>query len=381
MREEINHDSHWMQEALRLAEQGFTPPNPMVGCVIVRDGILVGSGFHPYAGQPHAERFALNAAGERAAGATAYVTLEPHGHFGRTPPCTDALIAAKVGRVVVAVVDPNPQVSGKGIAQLQDAGIEVTLGVEERAAKKLNAAFFHFHTTRTPYVTIKAAMTLDGKIATRTGDSRWITGEKARRHVHLLRARAGAVMVGIGTLLADDALLTARLEPMAPRQPLRIVIDSRLRTPVDSALVRSATSYPAEMPVLIVTTDEAPQENQARLERNGIEILRLPAQQNGRVDLAVLMPILAERQIISVLCEGGGELNAGLVQSKLAHQALFFIASKLIGGRQAPTPLEGEGCEKMADAYVLHDMEIHRFEPDIALSGTLFSPVVETISC
>lgn len=380
MREEIDGDSHWMQEALRLAEQGFTPPNPMVGCVIVREDVLVGRGFHPYAGQPHAERFALNAAGERAEGATAYMTLEPCRHFGRTPPCTDALIAAKVGRVVVAALDPNPQVSGKGVAQLQDAGIAVTVGVEERTARKLNAAFFHFQTTQTPYVTIKAAMTLDGKIATRTGDSHWITGQKARDYVHLLRARSGAVMIGIGTLLADDALLTARLDPMPPRQPLRIVIDSRLRTPVDSAIVRSAAANPAEMPLLIVTTENAPQENQTALERDGIEVLRLPALQSGRVDLAALMLLLAKRQIISVLCEGGGELNAGLVQSDSAHHALFFIAPKLVGGRQAPTPMEGEGCEKIANAHVLHDMEIHRFDKDVALSGTLISPVAEMIS-
>jgi len=379
MREEMDGDSHWMQEALRLAEQGFTPPNPMVGCVIVREGVLVGSGFHPFAGQPHAERFALNAAGERTEGATAYVTLEPCCQYGRTSPCTKALIAAKVGRVVVAVLDPNPQVSGKGIAQLQVAGISVSVGVEEQAARKLNTVFFHFQTTQTPYVTIKAAMTLDGKIATHTGDSRWITGAKARNHVHLLRARSGAVMVGIGTLLADDALLTARLDPMPPRQPLRIVVDSRLRTPVDSAIVRSATANPAQMPLLIVTTEAAPQENQAALERSGVEVLRLPALQSGRVDLAELMPILAERQIISVLCEGGGELNAGLMQSKLAHQVLFFIAPKLVGGRQAPTPIEGEGYEKMANARVLHDMEIHRFDTDIALSGTLISPTAEIL--
>ena len=229
-----------MRRALRLAERGFTPPNPMVGCVLVRDGVNVGEGWHPYAGQPHAEVFALRAAGEKATGATAYVTLEPCSHFGRTPPCADALIAAKVKRVVVATPDPNPQVSGRGLARLQAAGIEVALGVLEAQARRVNEAFLHFHTTGIPFVTLKAAMTLDGKIATRTGDLQWITGPKARRFVHLQRARSGAVLVGIGTLLADDAQLTARLPGVTlPRQPLRIVVDSHLRTPPDCAACAS----------------------------------------------------------------------------------------------------------------------------------------------
>ncbi len=373
MREERNSDSHWMQEALRLAEQGFTPPNPMVGCVIVRDGVLVGSGFHPHAGQPHAEQFALKAAGDKAAGATAYVTLEPCCHFGRTPPCTDALIAANIKRVVIAILDPDPRVSGNGIAQLQSAEIDVTIGIEEQAARKVNAAFLHYQTTRTALVTLKAAMTLDGKIATHTGDSKWITGGKSRHYVHQLRARSGAVMIGIGTLLADNALLTARLDPMPPRQPLRIVVDSHLRTPADCAAVTYAAENAMIAPLLIATTENAPQDKEAILQRNGVEILRLPATVNGRVNLAKLMHVLAERQIISVLAEGGGELNAALMQSNLAHRVVFFIAPRLVGGRQAPTPIEGDGCEQMKDARVLHDTEIHRFDSDIVIAGSLTS--------
>ena len=373
MREEMDSDSHWMPEALRLAEQGFTPPNPMVGCVIVRDGVLVGSGFHPYAGQLHAERYALQAAGEKAAGATAYVTLEPCCHFGRTSPCTDALIEARIKRVVVAVADPNPQVSGKGIAQLQNAGIDVTIGVEEQTARKLNAAFFHFQTTRTPLVTLKSAMTLDGKIATRTGDSKWITGEKSRHYVHRLRARSGAVMVGISTLLADDALLTARLDPMPPRQPLRIVVDSHLRTPSGSAAVRFAVENPSLAPLLIATTEQASEARAETLQSDSVEILRLPATESGRVNLAALMQILAKRQIISVLSEGGGELNAALMQSNLAHRVLFFIAPRLVGGRQAPTPIEGEGYAQMREARSLHDTEIHRMDSDFVIAGSLIA--------
>ena len=249
-------DAPWMRRALRLAAQGFTPPNPMVGCVIVKNGESVGEGFHPYAGALHAERFALANAGEKARGATAYVTLEPHGHWSRTPPCTDALIAAGVARVVAATLDSNPKVSGRGIAQLQQAGITVDVGVCESQARRLNEAFFHFHETGTPFVVLKAAMTLDGKIATRTGDSKWITGEKARAWVHEQRARAGAVMVGIETLLADDAQLTARLPNVdLPRQPLRIVVDSRLRTPGNSQAVALAHSRPEFQPLLIATTE------------------------------------------------------------------------------------------------------------------------------
>lgn len=364
----LQDDVRWMRLALRLAERGFTPPNPMVGCVLVRDGALVGEGYHPLAGQPHAEVFALRAAGERAAGATAYVTLEPCCHWGRTPPCTEALLAAKVARVVVATVDNSPQVGGKGIEQLRAAGVEVTVGVLEAEARRLNAAFFHFHAAGTPYLSLKMAMTLDGKIATHTGDSRWITGPKARRYVHLLRARSGAVLTGIGTLLADDPQLTARLHPPAPRQPLRIVVDSRLRTPPDALAVKLAHETSAA-PLLIATTEAADPARVAQLEGDCIEIVRLPATSEGKVDLTALMANLAERKIISVLVEAGGELNAALLTAGVVQQVLCFIAPKLIGGRTAPTPLEGEGISRMAEALPLDGLRVRRFGPDIALEG------------
>ena len=364
-----SEEIRWMRRALRLAERGFTPPNPMVGCVLVQDGVNVGEGWHPYVGQPHAEVFALRAAGARAAGATAYVSLEPCSHFGRTPPCADALIAAGVKRVVVAALDPDLRVSGRGLAKMRATGIEVTLGVLEAPAQRLNEAFIHFHTTGMPFLTLKAAMTLDGKIATRTGDSQWITGPRARRFVHLQRARSGAVLAGIGTLLADDPQLTARLPGIVlPRQPLRVVVDSRLRTPPACAAVRLAAP---EAPLLIATRESVDSDRAHALIRDGVEILTLPADTIGRVDLSALIQELAKRRIISVWVEGGGELNASLLQAGLAHKAFFFISPKLLGGKDAPTPLEGVGPKLIAEAVPLDSLIVHRFGPDLAIEGRI----------
>jgi diaminohydroxyphosphoribosylaminopyrimidine deaminase/5-amino-6-(5-phosphoribosylamino)uracil reductase len=367
-------DAHWMRRALRLAEKGFTPPNPMVGCVIVREGMPVGEGFHPVAGQPHAEVFALRAAGEKARGATAYVTLEPCSHWGRTPPCADALIAAGVSRVVAAAQDDNPRVGGKGLERLRAAGIAVTVGTLEAQARQQNEAFFHFHATGTPFVTLKAAMTLDGKIATRTGDSKWITAPAARRYVHRLRAQSGAVLVGIETLLADNALLNARLRPAPPRQPLRIVVDSRLRTPPDAAAVRLAAADPGANPLLIATTEQADAEKERRLQQEGVEIVRFPADREGHVDLTALCAHLAKREVISILAEGGGRLHAALLHAQLAQKVLFFVAPKLIGGRDAPTPVEGQGLAVMAAALPVETLRTRRLGPDLLLSGYLRSP-------
>ncbi len=359
-----------MRRALRLATRGFTPPNPMVGCVIVRDGTVVGEGFHPYAGQFHAEVFALREAGKRARGATAYVTLEPCSHHGRTPPCADALIAAKVARVVAAAQDANPKVAGQGLERLREAGLAVTVGVLEAQARRLNEAFFHFHETGTPFITLKVALTLDGKTATRTGDSKWITSEASRKYVHLLRAQSGAVLTGIGTLLADDPQLTARLPGVElPRQPLRIIVDSHLRTPPTAQAVQIAALSPDFAPLLIATTENASAEREAALIRPGVEIVRLPADDSGRVDLQTLRTMLTTRHIISILTESGGELNAALLESGIAQKALFFIAPKLAGGRDAPTPLEGAGCALMAQAETLTATRVRRFQEDILVEG------------
>jgi diaminohydroxyphosphoribosylaminopyrimidine deaminase/5-amino-6-(5-phosphoribosylamino)uracil reductase len=369
---DAREDAKWMRRALRLAERGFTPPNPMVGCVIVKDEVVVGEGWHPVAGQPHAEVFALRDAGEKAQGATAYVTLEPCSHWGRTPPCAEALIRAGVARVVAAAQDSDPRVGGTGLERLRAAGIAVSVGVLEAEARRLNAAFFHFHETGTPFVTLKAAMTLDGKIATRAGDSKWITGPAARRYVHRLRAQSGAVMVGIGTLLADDPQLTARLPGIElPRQPLRIVVDSQLRTPPNAQAVRLASEAPGAQPLLIAATKGAPPDRERALRREGVEILRLPAAPNGRVDLTALCLHLAQREVISVLAEGGGELHAALLCAQMAHRALFFIAPKIVGGRSAPTPVEGEGLAAVSQAVALDALRVRRFGPDLAIEGRI----------
>lgn len=366
-----------MRRALRLAQNSYATPNPGVGCVLVRQDMVVGEGWTQLVGQAHAEVMALRAAGEQAAGATAYVTLEPCCHWGRTPPCTEALIAARVVRVVAATTDKNPRVAGQGIAQLRAAGIDVTVGVLERKAGDSNEAFFHFQEKGTPLVTLKAAMSLDGKIATRTGSSQWITACRAREYVHRLRAQSGAVMVGIGTLLADDAQLTARLpngpEGKAPRQPLRIIVDSQLRTPPDCRAVRALRSVPETegitAPLLIAATMEADTVQENILRTAGAEVVRLPADSAGHVDLKALLTLLAKRRIISVLVEGGGTLNASLLENGLADKALFFIAPKFVGGQDAPTPIEGTGVAQMADAVPLSDLRIRRFGPDIAIEG------------
>jgi diaminohydroxyphosphoribosylaminopyrimidine deaminase/5-amino-6-(5-phosphoribosylamino)uracil reductase len=363
-------EDRWMRQALRLARKGYTPPNPRVGCVLVRDGEVVGEGYHPYAGQPHAEVFALQAAGEKARGATAYVTLEPCCHYGKTPPCTNALIEAGVGRVVVAALDSDVRVAGKGIAQLKQAGIETAVGLRGAESRRLNEDFHHFHQTGMPFITLKAAMTLDGKIATHTGDSYWITGESARRYVHTMRAQSGAVVAGIGTVLKDDPMLTARL-PNLPRQPLRVIVDSQLRTPVTAQCVRLAELAPDTVPLLIATTENADPQREALLRQRKVEVVRLPANPLGRVDLQALVTLLAKRNIISLFVEGGGELHAGFLEAKLAHKVFFFIAPKLLGGADAPTPLEGRGVALMGEATPLHELKVHRFQQDIGIEGYL----------
>jgi len=359
-------DVRWMRRALKLAAKGFTPPNPMVGCVLVRDGMVVGEGYHRCAGEPHAEVEALNSAGARARGATAYVTLEPCAHYGRTPPCTQALVAAGVRRVVAAIEDPNPLVRGRGLRELTAAGIDVVTGVLAEEARNLNAAFFHFHTTGTPYVALKCAMTLDGKIATRTGDSRWITGPRARAYAHTLRARSGAVLCGIGTVLADDPLLTARI-PGVPRQPVRIVLDSHLRLPTESHLVRSI----ADAPLWVATTLPPADERAERLAQMGVEILALPADKEGKVLLSALLGELGRRGIISVLVEGGGQVHAGFLEAQAAHRIHWFVGARLVGGRDAPTPVEGEGVERMSAAISVTGLSIRRMGMDLLLEGDL----------
>jgi diaminohydroxyphosphoribosylaminopyrimidine deaminase/5-amino-6-(5-phosphoribosylamino)uracil reductase len=323
-------DIVYMQQALRLAREGmgFVSPNPLVGCVIVKDGEVVGQGYHQRFGGPHAEVHALQAAGRRARGAVLYVNLEPCCHTGKTPPCVDAILDAGVGRVVAAVHDPNPLVAGGGVARLQQAGLAVTVGVCEAEARELNEAFYKYVTTGRPFVTLKCAMSLDGKIATRTGASQWITSPLARQEVHRLRHASDAILVGIGTVLQDNPLLTTRLPDQQGVNPLRVIVDSTLRLPAQ-ARVATVTS---DCRTLVATTARAAPAQQRRLAEQGLEIVVLPAYDDGRVDVEALLAYLGQRQIASVLVEGGASLNATLLQRRLIDKVLCFIAPKIIGG-------------------------------------------------
>jgi len=360
-------DERLMHPALALADKarGLTSPNPLVGAFVVRDGVVVGEGFHAKAGTPHAERLALAAAGEAARGATLYVTLEPCVHQGRTPPCVPAVLEAGIRRVVVAVLDPNPRVSGAGVAALRQAGLEVSAGCLEEEARRLNRPFFTWVTERRPFVTLKVAMSLDGKIAGWDRSSRWITGEAARREGHRLRSEADAIAVGISPILADDPELTVRLEPAWPREPYRVVVDSHGRTPVTARVI--AAGRPER--TLIAVTESAPGDRLRALEAAGSQVLRLPSR-DGRVDLNALMADLAQREVTALLLEGGGELNAGFLEAGLVDRVLVFVAPMLLGGRQSPTPLEGPG-RGLKEAFRLTGMTVRAMGEDLLIEGDI----------
>lgn len=319
-------DSAHMAQALRLAERGLytTDPNPRVGCVIVKDGVVVGEGWHRRAGEPHAEVHALAQAGAAAQGATAYVSLEPCSHHGRTPPCADALLRAGVARVVAAMRDPNPQVAGAGLARLREAGVAVACGLLAEQAEGLNRGFAKRMRSGRPYVVGKLAMSLDGRTALANGASFWITGEAARRDAHRLRARSSAIVTGIGTLLADDPAMTARLDGEEVLQPLRVVLDSHLRTPPGAKLVQAPGG------ALIITLSDDTQRRQA-LEQAGFEVLRLPADADGRLCLAGVLDELGRRQINEVMLEAGPTLNGTWLQSGLVDEWVAYMAPCLLG--------------------------------------------------
>ncbi len=354
-------DEFWMRRALRLARKrlGWTSPNPPVGAVIVKEGTLVAEGYHEGIGKLHAEAVALAKAGEKAKGATLYVTLEPCDHYGRTPPCTDAIIAAGIQRVVVGTLDPNPIVNGRGIARLRAAGIEVAIGVLEAEAKDLIAPFAKFITQQMPFVTLKLAMSADGKIATCTRQSQWLTGEEARRYAHRLRLEHDAVMVGVGTVLADDPQLTVRLVRGKGKQPVRVVVDSLARTPPTAKVIRAA-----ETPCIIAVTEKAPESRVRKLRYAGAEVWRLPPDKQGRVSLPELLRKLAECDIVSVLVEGGSELAGSLVAQRLIDRVVFFIAPVLLGGKKAVPAIGGEGIANLDEALRLKDARWRRLGQD-----------------
>ena len=358
-------DAAFMARALALAARGLglTSPNPAVGAVLVRDGRVVGEGAHLRAGGPHAEVAALAEAGEAARGAACYVTLEPCCHQGRTPPCVEALIAAGVARIVAACRDPNPRVDGRGLAALRAAGIEVTLGVGEAEARALNRAFFSFVTTGRPHVTLKTAMTLDGKIAAWDGTSRWISGEAARAEAHRLRFLADAVLVGIGTVLKDDPALTVRLPDAPPKQPFRVVVDSRLRIRPDARVLTAGD------PSRTIVAGAAPLRGRraAALRARGVRVLELP-RDGRRVSLGALLAALAELDVVAVLAEGGAELGAGLLDAGLVDRVAFFVAPRLLGGRAAPGPVGGVG-RAMKEALSVTGLSYRMIGEDLLIEG------------
>lgn len=360
-------DMQYMRRAMELASRGTgaVNPNPLVGAVVVKDGRIIAEGWHERYGGLHAERNALkNAAGD-AAGATMYVTLEPCCHFGKTPPCTDAIIEHRITKVVVGLTDPNPLVAGKGIEKLRDAGIDVVARVLEDELREQNRVFLKYITTGMPWVILKAAMTLDGKIAAHTGDSRWITGEESRHYVQQMRAEYPSIMVGSGTVRTDDPLLNCRLEGDI-RQPVRIIVDSRAAISPDSRIVRTATEYRT----IVVHTKQASFGQLETLRAAGVETFLCAARDN-RVDVREMLHALGGWGIDAVLLEGGGELNDTFIREGLVDEVCVFVAPKIIGGREAKTPVEGIGFARMDEAVALHDTRITPIGGDFMIRGKI----------
>ena len=344
-----------MKRALDLARRGKgrTSPNPLVGAVIVKAGQVVGEGYHQKAGTPHAEIHALNIAGANAKGATLYTNLEPCCHWGRTPPCTEAVIQANIAQVYIAEVDPNPNVAGKGIRQLQAAGITVHVGLCAEEAARLNEIHTKYIQTGKPFVILKTAMSLDGKIATASGESQWITAEGSRQCGHEIRDTVDAILVGIGTVIRDNPALTTRLRHRAGQDAIRIVLDSRGRTSTKARIFNPESSAG----VIVAVTPDAPPQNIEALRTAGAEVIIVP-EVHGKVSFKHLMEVLGEREITSVLIEGGGEINASAVAAGVVDKVMCFVAPKLIGGRKAPGPIGGDGVPSLRDVPRLQRISI-----------------------
>lgn len=363
----MDADEKYMSRALKLAERGKgqVSPNPLVGAVIAKKGRIVGQGYHVQAGLPHAEIIALKEAGKRAKGSTLYVNLEPCSHFGRTPPCTEEIIGSGIKKVVIAMKDPNPLNSGKGISRLKSAGIEVTTDILEDKAQRLNEAFSKFIIRREPFVVMKIAASLDGKIATSTGQSKWITGKEARQYVQELRREADAILVGINTVIKDDPWLTIRSNrrgKKSQRHPLRVVVDSQARIPLRAKVLKGSAR------TIVATTRYADKVKVKALENKGAKVL-IVGSKKKRVDLVKLMRELGKLNIVNLLIEGGGEINASAFASRLVDKAIFFLAPRIMGGREAPTAVEGKGIKRISQAIPLHNLTIRKVGDDLMVEG------------
>ena len=370
-------DIEYMQRAIALAKKGagFVNPNPMVGCVVVKDNEIITEGYHEYYGGLHAERNALTHTTSDCKGATLYVTLEPCCHHGKTPPCTDIIIEKGIKKVVVGLLDPNPLVSGKGISILQNAGIEVITGVEVDKIKELNKVFLKYIKTKRPYVILKTAMTLDGKIASYTGDSKWITNDKSRQLVHKLRSEMMGIVAGIGTVKADNPMLNCRLESSQQsavssqsniHQPIRIIVDTKASISLDSNIVKTANEYRTILAVGQQLTVNSQQSKINELESFNVEILQCE-EKDGHVDINDLMIKLGEKGVDSLLLEGGSCLNAAFLEAGCVDEVYAFIAPKIIGGEHSKSPIGGKGIELMKDAITFDKVEIEQIENDILI--------------
>lgn len=365
-------DREYMQLALDLAAsaKGNTNPNPVVGAVLVKDGVIVGTGLHRKAGEPHAEVHAFRMAGEHAKGATLYVTLEPCSHYGKTPPCANLVKESEVSRVLVATTDPNPSVAGRGINLLRDAGIEVEVGLLEQQARKLNERFIHNMLTSKPFVISKFAMTLDGKIATYNGHSKWITSEEARLQVHEIRHEVDAILVGIGTVLADNPSLTTRLPERNGKNPIRVILDSGLKTPLEANVVDTSQAQ-----TIIVCAEDVDSTKVNMLEEKGIQVISVPKTNDG-LNLDVMLDELYKVGITDILVEGGAEINASFLNAGLINKFFVYIAPKVLGGRLSKTPFTGKDIDSMDDALQLEFDAIEQIGPDLLI--TAYPKLVET---
>ena len=360
----LSYDEKYMRLAMQLAGNaiGRTSPNPLVGAVIVKDNRVVGCGWHRKAGTPHAEVHALNQAGELAQGADVYVTLEPCAHYGKTPPCAKALVEAKVKNVYGGLLDVNPKVAGKGFKILEDAGIHVEYGFLQDELRKQNEVFFKWIEHKKPFVVLKAAMTLDGKIATATGQSKWITNETSRAYGYKLRDIYDGIMVGINTVIEDNPMLTARVD--GGKNPIRIVVDSSLRIDINANVVQDKSAK-----TIVATTDKANKDKILKLQAQDVDVIVVDKDENDKVDIEKLLDILGQQNICSILVEGGATLSGSFVAKKLVDKVYFFIAPKIIGGKEAKTPVAGTGILNLQEALALKDIQIEKLEEDILIIG------------